>query len=45
VQEQAVVVIVVMLGLRKEGDKSDVYAIAGEMSLHGLLAPPNEGQV
>jgi len=37
VQRQEIVVIVVTVGLRKEGDKRDVYALARKLLKQGLL--------
>lgn len=40
VQADTVVVYVVAVGIRKEGDKSDVYALARKLLRLGLLEPP-----
>jgi len=37
VEEQRVVVLVVALGLRKEGDKADIYALTKKLLRLGLL--------
>ncbi len=37
VQEQQVIVHIVALGIRKEGDKADVYALAKKLVRLGLL--------
>ncbi len=37
IKEQQVLVIVVAVGLRKEGDKKDVYELATKMARLGLL--------
>jgi len=37
VQRQEIVVIIVTVGLRKEGDKRDVYALARKLLKQGLL--------
>jgi hypothetical protein len=37
VYENEVLVLVVMLGIRKEGDKKDVYALAKKLERFGLL--------
>ena len=39
VEEEQVVVLVVYVGMRKEGDKSDVYAIAKRLLRAGLIEP------
>lgn len=36
-EEERVLVVVVMLGIRKEGDKKDVYALAKKLARLGLL--------
>ncbi len=42
VQEKTITVYVVLVGIRKEGDKRDVYTIAAKMAAQGLLTPPEE---
>ena len=44
VQEKAVVVLVVTLGLRKEGDKQDVYAVAESLARAGMLPLQDRGE-
>lgn len=36
-EEEQVIVVVVTLGIRKEGDKKDVYALAKKLARLGLL--------
>lgn len=40
VERAAVVVMVVALGIRKEGDRQDIYALAQKLLRSGLLGPP-----
>lgn len=42
VHEQAITVYVVMLGIRKEGDKRDIYTVAAKMAAQGLLSLPDD---
>ncbi len=44
VQEHEVVVFVVLVVLRKEGDRKDVYALAQKLLRLGLLDPPPEDE-
>jgi mRNA interferase RelE/StbE len=37
IQDDQIVVVVVMLGIRKEGDRKDVYALARKLINAGLL--------
>ena len=37
VEDDEVVVVVVAVGLRKEGDRRDVYALAKKLLKHGLI--------
>jgi len=37
-----IIVYVVALGMRKEGDKRDIYALTRRLIRLGLLEPPNE---
>lgn len=37
IEEDEIVVLVVMIGIRKEGDKKDVYALAKKLERLGLL--------
>ena len=39
VEEERVIVLVVYVGIRKEGDKGDVYAIAKRLLRAGLIEP------
>jgi hypothetical protein len=39
VEEDRVVVLVVYVGMRKDGDKNDVYAIAKKLLRAGLIDP------
>ena len=36
-ENEQIVVLVVMIGIRKEGDKKDVYALANKLARLGLL--------
>ena len=40
VDRTEVVVMVVALGIRKEGDRQDIYALAQKLLRSGLLGPP-----
>jgi mRNA interferase RelE/StbE len=40
VQRQTVIVVVAAVGLRKEGDKGDVYVLLGKLLRQGLITPP-----
>jgi mRNA interferase RelE/StbE len=40
VERQEVVVMVVALGIRKEGDRKDIYTLAQKLLRSGLLGPP-----
>jgi mRNA interferase RelE/StbE len=40
VDRTAVVVMVVALGIRKEGDRQDIYTLAQKILRSGLLGPP-----
>jgi mRNA interferase RelE/StbE len=40
VERQEVVVMVVALGIRKEGDRQDIYTLAQKLLRSGLLGPP-----
>lgn len=42
VEDEAVVVLVVALGLRRAGDKKDIYALARRLLKVGLLQEPQE---
>lgn len=42
VQQERVIVYVVAVGIRREGDKSDIYALAQRLVRLGLLEPPAE---
>jgi mRNA interferase RelE/StbE len=44
VREEVVTVYVVLVGIRKEGDKRDVYALAQRLFRLGLLGPSLEEQ-
>ena len=44
VQQEIVVVSVLMMGLRKESDKQDVYVVAERVAHGGALAPLDEGE-
>lgn len=37
IQKEEIIVLVVMVGIRKEGDKKDVYALAKKLKRLGLL--------
>lgn len=37
VEKEKIVVLVVLVGMRKEGAKKDVYAVAQKLARHGLL--------
>lgn len=37
VKKEEIIVLVVMVGIRKEGDKKDVYALANKLARLGLL--------
>lgn len=41
-EHSQVMVYVVALGLRKQGDKRDIYALAKKLLRQGLLEPPHE---
>ena len=40
IEATTVIVLVVAVGLRKEGDKKDIYALAQKMIRLGLIEPP-----
>ena len=42
VQQDQVIVYVVAVGIRREGDKSDIYALAQRLVRLGFLEPPVE---
>ena len=44
IEENIVTVFVVALGMRKEGSKSDIYALAKKLLQRGLLEPAHEDQ-
>ncbi|MDQ3706116.1 MAG: type II toxin-antitoxin system RelE/ParE family toxin [Chloroflexota bacterium] len=44
IEEDVVTVFVVAVGLRKEGSKDDVYALAKKLLRRGLLEPTQEDQ-
>ena len=41
VDRGTIVVVVVAVGLRKEGDRHDIYALAQKLIRSGLLKPPH----
>jgi mRNA interferase RelE/StbE len=43
VERDRVIVVVVAVGIRKEGDRSDIYKIAVHLMRSGLIDLPNEG--
>ena len=42
VERERVIVHVVAVGIRREGDRSDIYALAEKLLRQGLLEPDNE---
>ena len=42
VKNEKVVVLVLALGIRKEGDKKDIYALAKKLLRLGLIEPPQK---
>ena len=42
VERRQVTVYIVALGLRKQGDRGDIYALAKKLLRQGLLEPPHE---
>ena len=40
IDQDRVIVLVVAVGLRKEGDKKDIYALAKKLVRLGLIEPP-----
>lgn len=42
IEEDAVIVVIVALGLRKTGSRKDIYSIAHKLLQQGLLSPPRD---
>ncbi|MCA1726079.1 MAG: type II toxin-antitoxin system RelE/ParE family toxin [Thermomicrobia bacterium] len=43
-EHHAVIVHVVALGIRKQGDKNDIYTLAQRLFRQGLLVPEKSGE-